>query len=56
MIIGRQGFRGTQEQLLAALRHHPRNESAADYAIKEAAAEEIERLQEYEWMYQGLTK
>ena len=56
MIIGRAGFRGTQAQLLAALRVHPKNESASSYVVKEAAAEEIERLREFEHMYQGLCK
>lgn len=50
------GFNGTQEQLLNALRYHPKSESRSSYCVKEAAASEIERLKEYEWMYKDLCK
>lgn len=50
------GFNGTQEQLLRALRYHAKRESLSTYHVKEAAAAEIERLAEYEWMYKELCK
>lgn len=57
------GFNGTQEQLINALRYHPKRESLSSFHVKEAAVwlleqkdAEIKRLQEFEWMYKDLCK